>query len=154
MANYKAEATAQQIAADIANRISPTLTAVVDLSGTDPVINFGNVAVAGGRAFIVKVLDQRGGVDAGWKALPGFGNVTQPVYTGTVVQIAYERALSGNWPISTSILPDDLVKIVGDLTRRGARVELWSSANTVAPAFTLQTGTFDPNLYYPVQGRV
>jgi hypothetical protein len=154
MANYKAEATAQQLAIDIANRLSPTLAATVDLSGTDPVVNFGTQS-AGARCFAVKVLDQRGGADGGWKALPGFGTTPQPVYTGSVIQIAYEKAASGTWPISTSILPDDLVRIVGDLTRRGARVEVFSTtANGAAPAFNTLQGTFDPNLYWPLQGRV
>jgi hypothetical protein len=154
MSNYKAAASAAQIAQDIANRLSPTLPGVVDLSGTDPIVNFGT-QVAGGRCFAVKVLDQRGGVTGDWQALPGFGSVSQTVYTGTVFQIAYEKAAAGTWPISTSITTDDLTKIIGDLTRRGGRVDLYSTtANGSAPAWNTLQGQFDPNLYWPLQGRV
>ena len=147
MANYKAEATAQQAASELSARVS--LTATVDLSGTDPVVTLGNPAAAGG-GFLIKFLDQRGGVDAGWDALPGFGTVTQPVYTGSVIQIAFELGAAGEI-VGTF---DKLLPITGDLCRRGARVEWYSVANGAPVAFTTFQGSFDPNMYYPLQGRV
>lgn len=147
MANYKAEATAQQIADELAVRLSTT--ASVDLSGTDPVVTITSAA-AGGGGFLVKVLDQRAGVDAGFKALPGFGSVTQPVYTGTVFQIAFELG-AGSEIVATF---DKLLPLTGDLCRRGARVEWYSVANAAPLAFTTAQGVFDPNMYYPLSGRV
>lgn len=147
MSNYKCEATAYQVAEAIKNRTA--LDTVLDLSGADPVINVGTVA-AGNQCSMIKVKDQRIGAADGWKALPGFGAVDQPVYTGTTFQIWYEN---NDGPALFHLGFDKLLQIIGDLVRRGGRVELWTSAHAAAPAFTTFVAAFEPNLYWPLQGR-
>jgi hypothetical protein len=157
MANYKAQATAQYLAQDLQNRTG--LTCTVDLSGADPIVNIGN-PTAGNRGAKVKVLDQRNGYAAPYVGATGAGFTdiignAQPVYTGSIFQIAVERAgAAGTYPISTSLTPTQLLNVIGDLTRRGGRVELWGAANGNDPAWTALEGAFEPNLNWSISGRV
>ncbi len=154
MSNYKAQATAQFVATDLAIRLG--LATVVDLSGTDPLVTVGN-ATAGNAGATIKVLDQRAGntTDPAWQALPGFGAVAQPVYTGTVIQLVVENISGvGAFPFTLA----NLNLTLGDLVRRGARVELWTVNSGQAPTFAgvglALNSAFDPNLYYPLSDRV
>lgn len=155
MGNYKLTAAAEYIA-EALDRLT-TLTVTLDQSGTEPVINVGVVAATTNIGAQVGIYDQRGGTDAGWDALPGFGTVTQPVYTGTVVKIAYELAGA---PKTYYMAMEEIFKITAVMVNRGARVELWQIANGNAPqlAQIAANGTlvaaFEPNPYNPLQGRV
>lgn len=154
MANYKAEATAQYTAESLALRTG--LPAVVDLSGADPIIKLGAVAATTNVGVSIRIKDQRAGDAAGWKALPGFGSVDQPVYTGTTFQIYYEIGAGGAGSFFFGFA--NLLQTVGDLVRRGARVELYSITNG-NPAIVDGVGAalvsaFEGNLYWPLQGRV
>ena len=154
MANYKQTASAEYVAESITLRTG--MAAVVDQSGTDPKITFGT-ATAGNKGCTVQVYDQVQGVDNGWKALPGFGSTTQPVYTGTGARIIVEAINTGTgaFPITLG----SLTQVIGDLVRRGMRVELWtvSVGQPPTPAGTglaaVAGGAFEPNLYWNPAGR-
>jgi hypothetical protein len=160
MGNFKQSATAESAAEVLALRTG--LTAVVDQSESAfaaPLISVGNCTTTNAGVQIA-VQAQRGTVtstEPGWKALPGFGSVDQPVYTGTVFKLTYEL---GAAPLSYYVAPALIMQVVGELVRRGGTVELWQIANGNAPtaaniaAQGTLVGTFNSNLYYPIQGRV
>lgn len=154
MGNFKSSATAQQLLESLALRTG--LAVVVDESGADPIVSVGAVAATTNVGVQIGVYDQRGGDAAGWKSLPGFGSVDQPVYTGTVFKVAYEV---GAAPGAFYFGFGNLFQVVGDLVRRGATVELWEIANGNAPTIAniagngTLVGTFNGNLNWPLQGR-
>lgn len=155
MGNAKTFAVANFLAERLDLETSMTVT--LDLSGADPLINVGTTAATTNVGYQMDVLDQRGGVDAGWDALPGFGGVQQPVYTGTVIRIAYER---GAAPKAYFVAAEELFKAIACSVSRGARVEFWEITNGNAPliANIVANGTlkasWDGNAYWPLQGRV
>lgn len=155
MSNYKAQVTATVLGEALDRKT--TLAVAVDVSGTDPVITVGAVAATTNVGYQIGIYDQRGGSADGWKALPGFGSVDQPVYTGTVVKIAYER---GAAPKAYFVELFEIFSIAALAAQRGATVELWEIANGNAPTLaniaaqgTLKT-TFNANEFWPVSGRV
>lgn len=71
-------------------------------------------------------------------------------YTPTVLQVAVETSTIANVSLLTQA---NMVPLLGEVLRQGARVELYMSANTVAPALgTLIVGnlktTWDADLQY------
>lgn len=155
MGNYKLTASAEYIKEAI-DRLT-SLAVTLDQSGADPVITVGAVAAPGNVGFQVGLYDQRGGEDVGFDALPGFGSVQQPVYTGTVAKITYEL---GAAPKAYFVELWEIAQVAEDLARRGATVEIWQIANGNAPTLaniaangTLKS-TFNANAYWPLSGRV
>lgn len=156
--NYKQQATALSIAETIAFRTSYAVSAV-DLSGTNPIISVGAVAATTNVGFQLSINDQRDGntTDPAWQALPGFGAVAQPVYTGTVVRLAYE---AGAAPKAYFVDIWEVLAVAMDIARRGATVEIWEITNGNAPTIAniAALGTlrkvFDGNLYFPLSDRV
>ncbi len=156
--NHKQLVTAEYVAESL--DFLTSLTIVTDSSGSvnaDAVlINVGAVAATTNVGAQIGVFDQRGATDAGWDALPGFGTVTQPVYTGMVFKIAYELAGA---PKTYYMAMGEMFNIIAELVKRGAAVELWQIANGNAPTIaniaangTLQA-TFHPNLYWQLSDR-
>jgi hypothetical protein len=88
--NYKQEVIAHELVGILALR-TPHATAYALDSGGEPVVTIGNVTAGEVSAASLRIYDQRGNVDAGWDALPGFPLTnTQPVYTTGVAQILVE----------------------------------------------------------------
>lgn len=154
MGNYNNTAAAEFIS-ELIDRYT-TLAVALDQSGTDPVISVGAVAATTNIGFQVGIYDQRAGVDAGWDALPGFGTVTQPVYTGTVVKVIYEL---GAAPKAYYVEMQEIFKVASILARRGATVQLWELPNGNAPKLS-NIGSaslkceFNGNDFWPLSGRV
>jgi phage tail sheath gpL-like len=88
MSNYKAEATARDLAVELAQRTG--LPCTFDFVSGVPTLTLGLTAIARGGGATIQVQDQRGENTGGWYALPGYGSVGQPVYTTGVVKIITE----------------------------------------------------------------
>lgn len=153
MGNYRNTAAAEFVT-EVLKRYT-SLAVALDQSGSDPVIKVGVVAATTNIGYQINILDQRAGVDVGWDALPGFGSVTQPVYTGTVVQIVYEL---GAAPKAYFVEAAELFKIAAILAARGMSVQLWEQPNGTAAgaaigASTVLKTTFNVNDFWPLSGR-
>jgi hypothetical protein len=83
MANYKTEATAADLADELARRTG--LPAAWGYVSGVPTVRLGEVTLKTAGGIAIQVQDRRNEGDAGWDALPGFSNVSQNVYnTGTL----------------------------------------------------------------------
>jgi len=142
MANYKQIATSDVLTSELAAAFSVVVTQ--DVTGADPILTVGTVTTTNGGVTI-KVLDQRGGVDAGWDNIVG---TQQPVYTGTTYQVVYEAHL-------TAIAATQFAALVpAFLGKRGGRVEIWTvnsgqSANFSGAGIAIK-GYIDNNQYWPL----
>lgn len=113
--NYKQQVIAKELESILAIRTRVT-TAYAEVSdGTDvhPVVTVGSTVAAAGGASI-RVFNQRGNVDANWKALPGFGSVAQGAFTTGVAQILTESTgLATATPASAASGTFSLLNVAG-----------------------------------------
>lgn len=91
MSNYKTEATAAQLASDLATITGLNCSWAYLGSTPLPTVSVGTPSVAGSGGLSLVIEDQYAEVDKGFDALPGFpiANV-QPVYTGTIAKVIVE----------------------------------------------------------------
>jgi len=88
MSNYKAEATARELAVDLSQRTG--LPCTFDFASGVPTLTLGLTALKNGGGMTIQVLDQRGETTGGFLALPGFGTTGQQTYTTGVAKVINE----------------------------------------------------------------
>jgi hypothetical protein len=88
MANYKTEATAYELANELARRTG--LSCVWTYISGVPSVVIGETRTKNAGGMVVQIQDQRGEADGNWDALPGFNGSPQPVYTTGVAKIVSE----------------------------------------------------------------
>lgn len=148
MANsYKAIALREELASDLAFTLSGLArTKGFDASG-NPTLLIGTGAAGSQSAFIrIKQLDSLNQDILG---------LSQNVFTPHVIQVVLEASTVANCPLLTI---DNLTVVMGELMKRGVRLEVYLSANTNAPEVSDITAgnlkqTFNAHVQYPLAGQ-
>ena len=139
---------AAELRDDLARRFA-TISAVGFDASANPTILIGSGA-AGSQSAFIRVIDfQPLGVDGIGLTQRAYGN---PV----VVQVVLETSTIANTPL---LLGANLLPLLGELGVRGARVELYMSANTNAVEVSdIVSGnlkaTFDPDMKNKLQSQI
>lgn len=93
------------------------------------------------------------------KGVAGFGKdilgTTQNVFTPHIIQLALETSTIASVTLMTTA---NVTLLLGELLKFGVRVELYLSANTVAPVVGTITGAplavFEPHIQYPLMASM
>ncbi len=88
MSNYKTETIASELVSVLPLRTA--LPASWAYASGIPTVTLGLTALMAGGGATIQIKDQRNEVDAGFRALPGFNAVQQPVYTTGVAKVIVE----------------------------------------------------------------
>lgn len=145
--SVKAFSVCEDIRDELAKRFGTVGSVAVD-SDKLPYVLVG-AGTAGSQSALVKVVDYTTlGTNAIGQSVVGYGN---PV----VIQVVLEASTISNVPLLTGA---NLLPLLGTLAKRGARIQLWLSANTNAVDVTDITGapaaTFDPDVKFKLSGQV
>lgn len=128
-ATEKAVQIARQLAEDLGLRTGLAVVKGVDASG-NPTISLGTLTAGSQGAFIRVTQESSIQVD-------GIGN-PQRVYTPHIIQLVLELSTT----TKVAIVKEDLLaQVIYDTTKFGTKVELYNSANTVAPSVAGITGS-------------
>jgi hypothetical protein len=165
--NFKQQVTAEYFAEAIKRSSAGVVTVTaISFQGDNVAVtlNSGNATNVGSAVVVFK--GQRGSVsstDPGFYALPGYGTVTQPVYTTGVACVITELGATGDlFPCGYATFNS----IMADLGRRGMKIEHWAVPNTNGPSiitdFDAMTGgagatlqaSFEPNASWALSDRV
>lgn len=129
-------ATEQALARDIVEALTLIFgAAAVTAQGTNaagfPTITYGSIAAGGGGAYIQVVpSNDASGTDS--------LGLTARVFHPHVIQAAAELSAVANVLVMTS---QNLSRLIAILDKTGCKIELYTSANTVAPSVAAITGT-------------
>lgn len=142
-------AKALSIAAEIRDELAKRF-ATVSAVGADAILI--GTGAAGSQSATVKVIDAA----APTGAVDGIGLQQRTYGTPVVVQVVVETSGSANVAVLNSL---NLLTLLGSLSFRGSRIELYMSANGDDPvAAEIVAGnlkaTFDPNLKYKLQAEI
>ena len=88
MSNYKTEATAYDLADELARRTGLPCTWGY-VSGV-PTVRVGVTTLKTAGGIAIQIQDRRGEADGNWDALPGFNGTSQPVYNTGVAKLVSE----------------------------------------------------------------
>lgn len=155
MSNYKQFVIADVLAADLKVRTGLTAVAGWDANG-NPKITLGT-ATAGNKGCEIAILNQLGGDTSTTATGSPFVDIvgrSQPIYTSGVAKVVFEAVTSTPAFVLTF---QTLLDVVGELARKGLLVELYTvvaGQNPVLTGTLTKVGTFDPNMWWTVSGRV
>jgi hypothetical protein len=169
--NFKQQTTAEYFAEAIkreavdGNGAAVVTKAVVGSSGDFVTVTLNNGDASTVGSAVVAFGNQRGYDDSGFKALPGFGSVAQPIYTSGVALVVTEEGAAGDFPFTVGYATFNA--IFADLARRGLKIEHWTIANASLPSsvdFSTYTGalltnctkkgSFEPSPGWTISDRV
>jgi len=114
MSNYKAEATARELAVELSQRSG--LPCTFDFVSGVPTLYLGLTTLTRGGGATIQIQDARGETSGGWFALPGYGTVAQPVYTTGVAKVISEALVDVSVAVvyATSTLTYTGVSVAGE----------------------------------------
>lgn len=146
--SYKAQALSHEIADILKIRLSTlTLVESFDTNG-NPTISLG-AGSPGGKNIFVRV------APISWPLSLNVIGLASEVFTPHVIQFATEANPAGG--AGADILtPTELLPFIGEVMRRGTKVEWYTSTNGTAPVVgTLVSGnlqaSYEASLYFPMQ---
>lgn len=155
MANlFKAGAIAGELADALAKRCAvsmPVVTQAVDNGYPTITISADATPATGEKVVFIKVNQ------LSWStALNSIGQ-TQDIYDKVVIQIVTEKNYEGTTDSVLDILgPAELLPVLGEVLRKGTRVEWYRTTNGTVPSAAGITGapaaSWDPMLYFPTVG--
>jgi len=161
--NFKQSVTAEYFAEAIKRASTDVTTTAIGFQADNVAVTLNGGTVTGAGSAIVVFKGQRGTVsatDPGFFALPGYGSVTQPVYTTGVAVVITELGATGDlFPCGYKTFN----AIMADLARRGLKIEHWATANATAPNAVIDFDTmanstlqasYEPNANWAISDRV
>jgi hypothetical protein len=176
--NFKQQVTAEYFAEAIKREAitgagaAVVTTATVAFQGDAVVVTLNGGDASSAGSAVIGFVGQRGAVtttDPGFYALPGYGTVTQPIYTTGVAVVVTEQGAAGDFPFTVGY--PTFNAIMADLARRGLKIEHFVTANATAPStvdfatYTITNGVsaltgatkqanFEPNPAWALSDRV
>lgn len=148
MANsYKAIALREELAADLGFTLSGLARTKGFDASQNPTLQVGTGAIGSQSAFIrIKQLDSLNQDILG---------LSQNVFTPHVIQLVLETSAVANVPLMTI---DNLTVLMGEVLKRGVRLEVYLSANgNAADVADIVAGnlkqTFNAHVQYPLAGQ-
>lgn len=148
--SYKAQVVRDTLKGDLALRL-PVITAANSIAGFD-VNGDATLAIGTGTAGTQSAFIRVKGVAGFGKDILG---TTQNVFTPHIIQLALETSTIASVTLMTTA---NLTLLLGELLKFGVRVDLYLSANTVAPVVGTITGaplaSFEPQIQYPLMASM